>query len=164
MVRPNYSGNGFVNLVASLVESRGGPPHHPPLQSLPVAELKTASNVVFLIVDGLGDSYLRANGAGGHIARHWRGAISAVFPSTTASAITTSFTGATPLEHGLTGWVTYFSQAARVGSPLRYQRRAEKGSPGGAPARLFAEGPPFARPARRGIVGSYRPLLASTHH
>src|SRR5260221_7094811 len=132
MVRPNYSGNGFVNLVASLVESRGGPPHHPPLQSLPVAELETASNVVFLIVDGLGDSYLRANGAGGQIARHPRGAISAVFPSTTASAITTSFTGATPLEHGLTGWFTYFSAAACVGAPLPFQRRGEK-NPLGAP-------------------------------
>src|SRR5258706_5420545 len=164
MVRRNYSGGGFVNLVASLVAACSGAPRQAPLISLPVAELRAASNVIFLIVDGLGDNYLQANGGGGPMAAHRRGAISAVFPSTTASAITTSFTGATPLEHGLTGWFTYFSEAACVGSPLRYQRRAEKGSPGGAPARLFAEGPPFARPARRGIVGSYRPLLASTHH
>jgi hypothetical protein len=51
---------------------------------------------VLAIVDGLGDNYLRTHGAHGALARHRRGAISAVFPSTTASAITTSFTGVTP--------------------------------------------------------------------
>ena len=103
---PDYSGYGFVNLIASLTEARGGIPRHPPLVPLPVSEIKSATNIVFVIVDGLGDGYLRTHGAGGHLVRHRRGAISAVFPSTTASAITTSFTGATPLEHGLTGWFT----------------------------------------------------------
>src|SRR5258706_848434 len=164
MVRPNYSGNGFVNLVASLVESRGAPPRHPPLQSLPVAELKSANNIVFLIVDGLGDNYLRANGAGGQIARHRRGAISAVFPSTTASAITTSFTGATPLEHGLTGWFTYFSEAACVGAPLPFQRRGEKAPLGAAPGRIFVEPPYFGALATRSIVVSYRPIVDSLYN
>src|SRR5436190_20975516 len=139
MVRPDYAGNGFVNLVASLVEACGGAPRHPALVSLPVAELRAASNVVFLIVDGLGDNYLQANGAGGQMAAHRRGAISAVFPSTTASAITTSFTGATPLEHGLTGWFTYFSEAACVGAPLPFLRRGEKASLGIPPGRIFVE-------------------------
>jgi len=164
VARPDYSGNGFVNLVASLVEAAGGPPRHPPLGSLPVAELRDARNIVFVIVDGLGDNYLVANGAGGHLARHRRGAISAVFPSTTATAITTSFTGATPLQHGLTGWFTFFSQAACVGSPLRYQRRGEKGSLGVPPDRLFTEGSLFDGLSTRSIVVSYRPIIDSTYN
>jgi hypothetical protein len=132
--------------------------------SLPVAELRTATNVVFLIVDGLGDNYLQANGAGGQIARHRRGAISAVFPSTTASAITTSFTGATPLEHGLTGWFTYFSEAACVAAPLPFQRRGEKAALGVAPARIFTEPSLFDALAARGIVVSYAPIIDSQYN
>jgi hypothetical protein len=161
---PSYSGNGFVNLVASFVEAQGGPPRHPPLAILPVNEVRSARNAVFLIVDGLGDNYLQANGAGGHIARHRRGAISAVFPSTTASAITTSFTGATPLEHGLTGWFTYFSAAACVAAPLPFQRRGEKASLGVAPGRIFIEPSLFDTLATRSIVVSYRPIIDSLYN
>jgi len=164
MVRPDYAGNGFVNLVASLVEAHGGAPRHPTLDCLPVAELRSARNVVFLIVDGLGDNYLQANGQGGPLATHRRASISAVFPSTTATAITTSFTGASPLEHGLTGWFTYFSEAACVGSPLRYQRRGEKASLGVPPARLFTESSLFDGLTTRSIVVSYRPIIDSTYN
>jgi len=164
MARPDYRGNGFVNLVASLVEAHGGAPRHPPLAALPVAELRSARNVVFLIVDGLGDNYLQARGAGGQIARHRRGAMSAVFPSTTASAITTSFTGATPLEHGLTGWFTYFSEAACVGAPLPFQRRGERNSLGVKPERLFVEGPLFDGLAVRSIVVSWRKIIDSAYN
>lgn len=161
---PDYSGDGFVNLIASLVEAAGGAPRHPPLASLPVAELRSARNVVLLIVDGLGDNYLAANGAGGALARSRRGSISAVFPSTTASAITTSFTGATPLEHGLTGWFTYFSEAACVGSPLPYLRRGEKVPLGAAPGRIFVEPPLFDSLGVRSVVVSWRPIIDSTYN
>jgi len=164
MPRPDYSGNGFVNLVASIVEARGGAPRHPPLVRLPVAEIRSAQNIVFLIVDGLGDNYLRANGAGGHLLRHRRDSISAVFPSTTATAITTSFTGATPLEHGLTGWFTYFSEAACVGAPLPFQRRGEKASLGVAPERIFVERSLFDGLAARSIVVSYRRIIDSAYN
>jgi hypothetical protein len=164
VARPDYSGNGFVNLVASLVEARGGAPRHAPLASLPPAELRAATNVVFVIADGLGDNYLRANGAGGAMARHRRGAISAVFPSTTASAITTSFTGATPLEHGLTGWFTYFPEAACVGAPLPFLRRGEKAPLGVAPQRIFAEPPLFDTLAARALVVSWRTIIDSAYN
>jgi hypothetical protein len=164
MVRPDYSGNGFVNLVASLVEARGGAPRHAPLAGLPADEVRTATNIVFLIVDGLGDNYLRAAGAGGAIARHRRGAISAVFPSTTASAITTSFTGASPAEHGLTGWFTYFSEAACVGAPLPFQRRGERRALGVRPDTLFVEGSLFDGLAARSIVVSWRKIIDSPYN
>lgn len=164
MVRPDYAGNGFVNLVASIVEARGGAPRHPPLVRLPASEIRSAQNIVFVIIDGLGDNYLRANGARGHLARCRRGPISAVFPSTTATAITTSFTGATPLEHGLTGWFTYFSEAACVGAPLPFQRRGEKASLGVAPERIFVERSLFDGLAARSIVVSWRPIIDSPYN
>jgi hypothetical protein len=160
---PDYAGNGFVNLIASLVEACGGAPRHPPLVALPAAEPRAARNVVLLIVDGLGDNYLAASGTG-ELARRRRASISAVFPSTTASAITTSFTGAAPLEHGLTGWFTYFSDAACVGAALPYLRRGEKAPLGAAPERLFVEPPLFDGLGVRSVVVSWRPIIDSTYN
>ena len=164
MPRADYGGNGFVNLVASLVEGCGGAARHPSLIRLPVAEVRAARNVVFMIVDGLGDNHLRAGGAAGNIAPHRRDSISAVFPSTTASAITTSFTGATPLEHGLTGWFTYFSEAACVGAALPFLRRGEKASLGIAPERIFTEPSMFDALEARSIVVSWRPIIESFYN
>ncbi|HTQ78020.1 MAG TPA: alkaline phosphatase family protein [Burkholderiales bacterium] len=156
MVRPDYSGGGFVNLIASITAARGGAPRHAPLAALPPATLERAENLVLLIVDGLGDGYLREHGG--------RGAISAVFPSTTASAITTSFTGATPLEHGLTGWFTYFSETACVAAPLPFERRGDRRLLALSPEALFAEPSLFDGVASRVIVVSWRGIIDSPYN
>ena len=164
MVRPDYSGAGFVNLIASLVEARGGVPRHVPLGALPARAISDARNIVLLIVDGLGDRYLTSAGAGGQLARHRRGAITTVFPSNTASAITTSYTGATPLEHGLTGWFTYFGEAACVGAPLRFHRRGESRPLHPRPERIFVTPPLFDSLGTRSLVVSHRPIVDSQYN
>jgi hypothetical protein len=164
MQRPDYAGRGFANLIASIVEACGGAPRHPPLSALPARELREARNVLLLIVDGLGDNYLRREGAGSALLARRRGAITSVFPSTTASAITTSYTGWTPLEHGLTGWFTLFGEAGCVGAPLPFQRRGEKASLGVPPASVYRAGPLFDGLSRRGVVVSYRPIVDSTYN
>ncbi len=124
-MQPDYSGGSLVNLIASIVAARGGRPLHPPLAKLPASALRDARNLVLLIVDGLGDNYLLRRGAGGELARRRRAALTSVFPSTTASAITTSYTGRTPLEHGLTGWFTYFGEAGCVSAALPFRSRGD---------------------------------------
>jgi len=124
-MRPDYSGGSLVNLVASIVAARGGTALHPALRNLRAEELGAARNVVFLIIDGLGDNYLARRGAGGELARRRRGSLTSVFPSTTASAITTSYTGRSPLEHGLTGWFTYFGEAGCVSAALPFRSRGD---------------------------------------
>lgn len=163
-VFPDYSGGGFTNLIASLMEARGGRPRHAPLAVLPARELRAATNVVFMILDGLGDNYLRANGAGGTLLRHRRGDISAVFPSTTATAITAGFTGATPIEHGLTGWYTYFSETACVAAPLPFVRRGDKVPLGVPPGRLFVEPPFFDTLADRVIVVTWKAIVDAIYN
>ena len=164
MVRADYAGRGLTNLIASLVEACGGAPRHAPLAALAPRELAAARNVLFLIIDGLGDAYLRREGALGALLARRRGALTSVFPSTTASAITTSYTGRTPLEHGLTGWFTLFGEAGCVGSPLPYLRRGEKARLDIAPARLYRAPSLFDGLARRSIVVSYRPIIDSTYN
>jgi hypothetical protein len=86
MVRPDYAGGGLASLIASIVEACGGAPRHAPLAALPASELAAARNLVLLLVDGLGDNYLVHRGAGGALHARRRGAITSVFPSTTASS------------------------------------------------------------------------------
>ena len=163
--RPDYAGNGFLNLVASLVAARGGEPRHAGLGALPAAELADVCNVVFLIVDGLGDNYLR--GAGGALADARRCAISAVFPSTTACAITTSYTGLSPLEHGLTGWHTYFGEAACVGAPLPFTIRGGErtlGARGLGPRDLYRGGGYMDGMDARTLVVSWDAILESDYN
>jgi len=124
-MRPDYAGGSLVNLIASIVAARGGHALHSPLKNLQHEALRDARNLVLLVIDGLGDNYLMRRGAGGALARRRRASMTSVFPSTTASAITTSYTGCTPLEHGLTGWFTYFSDAGCVASALPFRSRGD---------------------------------------
>ena len=124
-MRPDYSGGSLVNLMASIVASRGGEAHHRPLRDLDAEKLRAARNAILVIVDGLGDNYMLRRGAGGELARRRLASLTSVFPSTTASAITTSYTGRTPLEHGLTGWFTYFGEAGCVSAALPFRSRGD---------------------------------------
>lgn len=164
MVRPDYAGGGFVNLVASVAAACGGTPRHPALRELAPAALGAARNVVLLLLDGLGDAYLRREGRGGALLAHRRGALTSVFPSTTASAITTSLTGWSPLEHGLTGWFTLFGEAGCVGAALPYQRRGERLALGVPPARLFRAPALADGLSRRSIVVTHRPIVDATYN
>jgi Type I phosphodiesterase / nucleotide pyrophosphatase len=164
MVRPDYAGGGFVNLIASVAAACGGATRHAPLRGLPPEALGAARNVVLLLLDGLGDAYLRREGHGGALLAHRRGALTSVFPSTTASAITTSFTGWSPLEHGLTGWFTLFGEAGCVGAALPYLRRGERAALGVAPARLFRAPALTDGLSRRSIVVTHRPIADATYN
>ncbi len=167
MAFPDYSGGGFVNLIASLAAASGAEPRHPTLRLLPPAEIAAARNIVFWIVDGLGDNYLAARGPDSQLARSRRGAISAVFPSTTATAITSSFTGATPAEHGLTGWFTYFGAAGCVAAPLPFRSRGDNlplTARGVSHDQLFVEPPLLDQLTRRSIVVSARSIVNSDYN
>lgn len=166
-ILPAYGGGSLVNLIATIVEACGGPRRHPPLAKLSAEELAQARNVVLIIIDGLGDNYLMRHGAGGEMARRRRGAITSVFPSTTASAITTSYTGCTPLEHGLTGWFTYFGEAGYVAAPLPFRTRGDNTplrEKGFTPARAFPAASVFESLKRRSIVVTSRQIIDSDYN
>src|SRR5262245_25665199 len=166
-VRPDYSGAGLVNLMASIVAGRGGAPRHPLLTSWSGKPLSEAKNVVLFIVDGLGDGYLMRRGAGGELARRRRAAITSVFPPTTAAAITTSYTGCTPLEHGLTGWFTYFGAAGCVGAALPFRSRGDQlplSSRGVTPQQIYRADSLFQSLPVRSIVVTYRQIIDSDYN
>ena len=166
-MKPDYGGGGLVNLLSSIVDACGGRARHAPLVDLGAAELAQARNVVLFVIDGLGDGFLRRHGAGGELARRRRAAISSVFPPTTASAITTTYTGCTPLEHGLTGWFTYFGEAGCVAAALPFRGRGEHlplSHRGVNREKIYARPGLFESLPVRSIVVTYRDIVDSDYN
>jgi hypothetical protein len=168
-MRPDYAGGSLVNLVASVVAARGGRPLHEPLKKFPAvsSDAANATNVVLLIIDGLGDNYLQRRGATSELGRRRKGSMTSVFPSTTASAITTSYTGATPLEHGLTGWFTYFGEAGCVSAALPFRSRGDMAllsTRGVTPSQVYTSPSLFSSLGTKSIVVSYRDIIDSHYN
>src|SRR3954471_12273900 len=163
-MRPDYEGGSLVNLVASVVASRGGKPLHAQLRNF---ALPAAKNLVLLIIDGLGDNYLARRGRGSELLRRRRMTLTSVFPSTTASAITTSYTGRTPLEHGLTGWFTYFGEAGCVSAALPFRSRGDMvplTARGVTPEQIYTVPSLFSAMPVKSIVVSYRDIIDSHYN
>lgn len=166
-ILPDYRGGGLLNLIASCTASRGGPPLHPALRDLPAENLSDARNVVLLLIDGLGYNYLTGRGAGGALESHLAGRMTSVFPSTTASAITTTFTGLAPAEHGLTGWFTWFAEAGTIAAALPFKPRGAGASleeRGIGLTSLYRGLPLFDTLADESFVVSYRPIVDSNYN
>lgn len=81
-------------------------------------ESGASSTVVVIVIDGLGDGFLNTVGAGSTLLAYRRGSMSSVFPSTTASALTTLLTGVAPAVHGLNGWFIHDRRFGGVIAPL----------------------------------------------
>jgi len=143
IVLPDYSGQGIVNLVQSIATACGSPSaRYPELDALPAAVLGEARHIVLLVIDGLGQRTLARHPACPNLQRHAIASVSSVFPSTTASAITSFMTGLAPAQHGLTGWHIYLEEIGQTLAILPLTAR-------GAPSAVLAEALPprfFAQP------------------
>ncbi|MFN7088063.1 MAG: alkaline phosphatase family protein [Burkholderiales bacterium] len=133
-VLPDYAGGSIVNLMASIAGACGGILPYAPARVLDVAALADSANLVLVVIDGLGYDYVASRGAGGALHAHMRGRLTSVFPSTTATAITTMMTGLAPQQHGLTGWHMYFSEFDAVIAVLMQKTRGD-----GRPLAEFGE-------------------------
>lgn len=159
MITPDYDGHGLLNLMSTVIQARGGRCEHPPLTGLALDDLTRATNLALLVVDGLGADWLERYAPDGLLSRARWGAISSVFPSTTAAAIPTYLTGRSPLQHGLTGWFTYFGELGSVLAVLPGRPRYGGGSYHAAgidPSQLFGQCSIFDRIGTRGIAVSPR--------
>ena len=132
---PDYTGGGIVNLVQSIATACGSSSRqYPPLATLSAAQLGKARHVVLLVVDGLGQRTLARHVASPHLQHHLRGSMTSVFPSTTASAITSFMTGLAPAQHGLTGWHMHLEEIDQTLAILPLTPRT--GPPGLLPSEL----------------------------
>ncbi len=137
---PDYSGGGIVNLVQSLATACGcRVPRYPQLAVLPAAQLAEARHIVLLVIDGLGQKTLDKHLGGSTLQSKLVSTLSSVFPSTTATAVTTFMSGLAPAQHGLTGWHMHLEEIDQTLAILPLTPRCEpaKQLPQDLPPRLF---------------------------
>jgi hypothetical protein len=163
---PDYGGGSIVNLMTTIAAAFGtSNPTSLPLRGQELAaSLDSRTRIVLLVVDGLGYRRLLETAPRGALCAHLRGSLTSVFPSTTATAITTFLTGLAPAQHGLTGWHMWFAEQATVGAILPFRARVSDRpltALGIQPETLFDHASFFQRlPVRSYAVGPER-ILAS---
>ncbi len=149
MQLPDYKGSSIVNLMASISAVCGCEENlYPTLHLLPPSSLSGVKHLVLVVIDGLGYDYLIRSYDASTLRRYLKGRMTSVFPSTTASAITTFLTGLAPQQHALPGWFTYFGEIDRVAIVLPFTDRYGGKSltvSGIDPARLLKHRPIFDR-------------------
>ncbi|MBE0621266.1 MAG: alkaline phosphatase family protein [Burkholderiales bacterium] len=169
---PDYHGGSIVNLMRSIERALDARPcaaaaAYPELNALPATALKGARNIVLLIIDGLGYDYLSSAGADSALARHLRARLTSVFPSTTATAVTSFLTGVGPQQHALTGWHAWLRELGCVMATLRARPRlgGETLSKTGVdPRSLYTAEPMFDRLAAKTHVVSPANIVDSDYN
>ena len=142
MHKPDYD-SSIVNLMASISVALGANASgYAPLQTL--SRYRFADRpVVLLLVDGMGDALLRRF-PDSALQRQRIGTLTSVFPSTTASAITSLHTGVAPQQHAITGWHMWLKELGSVAAILPFAPRhggAPYSSAGWTPATLIGAPP-----------------------
>ncbi len=109
-VYPDYE-KSILNITASILHYFGCNHHYPALKELSAEYLDKFDNIVFLVVDGLGDFVLKTHLSERSLFRkNTVSTLTSVFPPTTAAAISSYLSGVSPLEHGIIGWTLYFKE------------------------------------------------------
>jgi hypothetical protein len=101
---PDFEGGSILDLTCSIARARGGAVAGPGLRVTDTTDWHDARTVILLVLDGVGRAQLNLLPQDAFLRRHVVGELTSVYPSTTATAITTFMTGCPPVTHGLTGW------------------------------------------------------------
>ena len=110
-VFPDFD-HSIVNLAATMEQFLGKTPKHSVLPKLAQKLKSDDKNVVYLVIDAMGDSILRKNlPVDSCLRQNQIDTITSVFPSTTAAAVTSLLSGLTPAEHGWFAWSVDFDGA-----------------------------------------------------
>lgn len=136
MLFPDYHGGSIVNLMSSIGQKFHIKSQYLPLKEFPQNFLPNYSGntensnelapLIFIIIDGLGYNYLINQNKNSNFRRYLHGSITSVFPSTTAAAMTTFYSGIAPLNHGVPAWFTYLRELGVVSTILPMQIRGFK--------------------------------------
>ncbi|MFP4000729.1 MAG: alkaline phosphatase family protein [Thermoplasmata archaeon] len=122
-VLPDYEGRSIVNLVSSLAEAMGSESPYRSCDCINEDRLRKKENIVLFILDGISYEYLKKKGKDTVLFKEIGGKLTSVFPSSTASAIPTFYTGLAPQQHAVTGWYTYLRELGTVSTILPFKPR-----------------------------------------
>ena len=119
---PRYGESSLADLATSILASLGVPGEANPL------DLASASRVCLLVIDGLGWELLRQHPAAApflsELARSGR-PLTAGFPATTVTSLSSLGTGLPPGQHGMLGYQVAVPGTGRLLNALRWDKRVD---------------------------------------
>ena len=111
---PNYD-KSLISIISSVKAYYRTPYAYPTVTELD-NELKNGyKNVVLIVLSGMGTEMLERNvPSSDFLRKNMRGSLSSVYPSATASAMISYYTGLSPNEHAWLGWSLFFKEFCRM--------------------------------------------------
>lgn len=113
IILPNYE-HSILNTITSILKYYNVETNHKSLEKLDKELQKEYKNVVFIILDGMGEHILTPISQKGYFKQHELECVTSVYPSTTTAALTTYYSGKTPYETGWIAWSQYFKEYGRA--------------------------------------------------
>ena len=109
---PDYS-HSILNLITSILKYYQVETNHSSLNILDKKLQNKYKNIVFIILDGMGEHILKQLSPNGYFYNNKIDCITSVYPSTTTAALTTYYSGRPPYETGWIAWSQYFKEYGR---------------------------------------------------
>lgn len=104
-----------VNIISSIRKYYREPIVYPTLPRLDAHLTKFYKNVILIVLDGMGTDMMERNlSPMSFLRRNFTENLTSVFPSTTAAAMTSYYTGLSPNEHGWLGQSLFFKEFCRT--------------------------------------------------
>ena len=117
---PDYN-NSILNLISSILKYYKVETKHNSLEKLDKQLARQYKNVVFIILDGMGEQVLNKLSPEGYFKSKELDCVTSVYPSTTTAALTTYYSGKPPFETGWIGWSQYFKEYGRAIDMLKHK-------------------------------------------
>ena len=112
IILPNYE-HCILNLITSILKNYNVETKYKSLESMDNILNNKYKNVVFIILDGMGEHILEKVSPTGYFRKKEIDCITSVYPSTTTAALTTYYSGKPPYETGWIAWSQYFKEYGR---------------------------------------------------
>lgn len=122
---PDYN-HSILNLITSILKYYKVKTNHTSLETLDKQLQTKYKNIVFIILDGMGEHILNKLSPDGYFKSKQIDCITSVYPSTTTAALTTYYSGKSPYETGWIAWSQYFKEYGRAIDMLK-QKESYKG-------------------------------------
>ena len=138
IVLPNYE-HSILNTITSILKYYNVETNHTSLEKLDKDLQKRYKNVVFIILDGMGEHILTPISPKGYFKQNELECVTSVYPSTTTAALTTYYSGKAPYETGWIAWSQYFKEYGRAIDMLKHRESYKGEDIKGAKIDVFKE-------------------------
>ena len=120
ILMPDYN-HSILGLITSILKYYNVETNHKSLEKIDKILEKKYNNIVFIVLDGLGENILNIVDSNGYFSENKIDLVTSVYPSTTTAALTTYYSGKPPFETGWIAWSQYFKEYGRAVDMLQHR-------------------------------------------